>query len=79
MDIQWSLILTQSYATATRGKTRDAFADPLEGPEWENLGWLVPLAARLIARSDRQIKKEQKIKQVERFTEAAPPKAVCVS
>jgi hypothetical protein len=80
MDIQWSMIWTQSNAAAATARRRDgAFADPLERVEWEGLGWSVSLVARLVAGGRSEAQKPQKIKQVERFTAAASPKPVCVS
>jgi hypothetical protein len=80
MDIQWSMIWTQSNALATKSETRrDAFADPLEGGEWKGLGWSVPLVSRLVSGEHAEQKNRRKIKEVERFTEAASARAVCVS
>ena len=80
MDIQWSMMWTHANAIpATSKKRRDAFTDPLERDEWRGLDWSVSLVSRLIAGSRVAQKKSQKIKEVERFTETAPARAVCVS
>lgn len=80
MDIQWSMIWTQSNRVVAKSRTRrDAFADPLEGCEWEGLGWSVPLVSRLVSGAYAAQKNRQKIKEVERFTEVEPSQTVCVS
>lgn len=80
MDIQWSLIWTYSNAAAARSrKRRDPFADPLEGSQWDGLGWSVPLFSRMIASRRAPQENRQKIKEVERFTGAVPARTVCVS
>lgn len=80
MDIQWSMIWKHSTAAAAMSKNKGgALADPLERPEWQGLGWSVPLVARLVAGHHPQSQKQQKIKQVERFTAAMPSKSLCVS
>ena len=80
MDIQWSLIWTYSNEVAAKSKKRrDAFSDPLERAEWEGLGWTIPLVSRLVSGPRPAQKNRQKIKEVERFTGAAPAQAVCVS
>ena len=78
MGIQWSMIWKQSNAAAAMPKT-SGLADPLERPEWEGLGWSVPLVARLIAGSRPEPRAPQKIKQVERFTAVEPSNSFCVS
>lgn len=80
MDVQWSMIWTHSNkAAAISTKKRDAFADPLERPEWESLGWSVRMISRLIAAARPNSQKGRKIEEVERFTGAASAKPVCVS
>jgi hypothetical protein len=80
MDIQWSMIWTQSNAAAaTSRRQRDAFADPVEMSEWEGLGWSIPLVSRLVSGAPLGQKNRQKIKEVERFTKTPAPSAVCVS
>lgn len=80
MDSQWSMIWTQSNAAAGKArKGQGAFSDPLERPEWEGLGWVVPLIAGLVSGSRVAKNNPQKIKEVERFTKVTPGKPVCVS
>ena len=80
MDIQWSMIWTQSNGVATKSRKRhDAFADPLERSEWEGLGWSVFFVSRLISGAHAAQNKRQKIREVERFTDAACGQTVCVS
>lgn len=80
MDVQWSMIWTSANAVAAKSrKQRNAFADPLEGDEWTGLAWSVPVVSRLVAGSRGAAQESQKIKEVERFTDAASAKAVCVS
>ncbi|MEY9325272.1 hypothetical protein AB7M37_005432 [Sinorhizobium fredii] len=40
MLLQWT-ILYRELVSQQRKKTVDAFADPLDGPEWEGFGWFV--------------------------------------
>lgn len=75
MDMQWSLIWTHSNEISAKARKRSALADPLEGPEWDGLGWTVPLVSRLVSGTRRQ----EKMQAVERFTTVAPAKPVCVS
>ena len=80
MDNQWSMVRKQTNIMAARAKKNSgAFADPLEGAEWEGLGWSIPLVARLVAGGRPEVLRPQKIKQVERFTAATPSNPVCVS
>ena len=46
MDIQWSTIWQYSNALGKKGR-RGAFADPLDGPEWEGLVWAPVLVASI--------------------------------
>ena len=46
MDMQWSLIWQHSNASHARNKP-DAFADPLDRPEWQGLVWVPVLAASM--------------------------------
>ena len=43
--LEWVRVWIEVHDQAMR--KRDAFADPLEGPEWQGLLWLLPLISRL--------------------------------
>lgn len=79
MDMQWSLIWKYSNAISAKTKKREAFADPLEGREWEGLGWTVPLASRLLSGARPAPRRVEKVEPVERFTMKPAANVVCVS
>jgi len=80
MDSQWSMIWTHSNAAARKPKTRrDAFADPLERPEWDGLEWAVWLISRLVSAGRGTARQQRKTQAVERFTGSATARSVCVS
>lgn len=80
MDIQWSMIWLQGNSAAAKSRRKhDGLADPLERAEWQGLLWAVPLFTRLTAGARTRPEKQQKIKEVERFTGRSPAKPVCVS
>lgn len=49
MLLEWT-ILYRELVSQQRKKRCDAFADPLDGAEWEGFGWLVKWIARSAAR-----------------------------
>lgn len=80
MNIKLSMNRTGFNGVAAKpGRNRDAFADPLEGEEWNDLGWSIPLVARMVAGIRPEAKNHRQIKQVQRFTAPAGVKNVCVS
>ena len=80
MDIQSGMIWTYSVVVAGRAKTRrDAFADPLERPEWQGLGWVVTLISKLVSGGRALEPGTVKTQAVDRFTETADARSVCVS
>lgn len=80
MDIQSSMIWTYSNAVADKSKSRnDAFADPLERPEWQGLGWAVPLISRLASGRSGARPEGRKTQAVERFTTPSGARSICVS
>ena len=80
MDIQSILMWTYSNAAAGKARTqRDAFADPLDHPEWRDMGWAVSLISWLVSPRRRASPPERKTQAVERFTVPVSERGVCVS
>lgn len=80
MDIQSGMIWTYCVVGAGRANARrDAFADPLERPEWQDLGWVVTLISKLVSGGRAFEPDTGKTQAVERFTEPADASGVCVS
>nr|WP_074060673.1 hypothetical protein [Rhizobium etli] len=42
MLLNW-VVLCNELETRNRSRRRDPLADPLDGPDWEGLRWLLPL------------------------------------
>lgn len=80
MDIQSSIIWAYSNAAAGKAKSRrDAFADPLDRPEWRDIGWAVSLISWLVSAGRRTSKNTHETQAVERFTVPVAERSVCVS
>ncbi|MBX5157279.1 hypothetical protein HJB84_03855 [Rhizobium sp. NZLR1b] len=55
MLLNW-VVLFREIEIRNRRIRRDAFADPLDRPEWHGSLWVVPIIARLAARRDVETK-----------------------
>jgi hypothetical protein len=78
MDMQWSTMW--QYSKASAKKTRDgAFADPLDGPEWEGLVWAPVLAASIARRIVNFRAAFQTRSTARRPARTAPDHGICVS
>ncbi|MBX5002004.1 hypothetical protein [Rhizobium lentis] len=49
MLLNW-VVLFKEVASRNRRMSRDPMADPLDGPEWRGLLWIIPIMTRLAAR-----------------------------
>ncbi|ANM03509.1 hypothetical protein AMC78_CH01377 [Rhizobium phaseoli] len=49
MLLNWR-VLFEEVETRNRRMRRDPMADPLDGPEWRGLLWIIPIIAYLSAR-----------------------------
>jgi hypothetical protein len=78
MDMQWSTIWQCSNVSGKKAG-RNAFADPLDGPEWEGLVW-APVLAASIARRIADFRAAFPIRgRVRRPVKARPDHGICVS
>jgi hypothetical protein len=78
MDTQWSTIWQYSNDMGGKRK-RGAFADPLDGPEWEGLVW-VPVLAASVSRRIGDLRFDFLMRgRAHGPTNAAPDHGVCVS
>ena len=51
MLLNW-VVLWNELEMKNRSRRRDPLADPLDGPEWRGLQWLVPVIVQLASRND---------------------------
>ncbi|WP_082928931.1 hypothetical protein [Rhizobium aegyptiacum] len=51
MLLNW-VVLYKEVASRNRRIRRDPMADPLDGPEWRGLLWIIPILAHLAARGE---------------------------
>ncbi|UVC11475.1 hypothetical protein IHQ71_13380 [Rhizobium sp. TH2] len=78
MDTQWSTIWQYSNAVGKKTK-RGAFADPLDGPEWEGLIW-APVLAASVARRIANLRFAFPIRgRAYGSVKAAPDHGICIS
>ncbi|WP_081525665.1 hypothetical protein [Rhizobium sp. CCGE 510] len=60
MDLNW-VVLFKEIEIRNRRIRRDAFADPLDRPEWRGILWILPIIARLAARRDAETKVPRRV------------------